>query len=233
MSNSSAIILIDTREPDTLKEMVKAAALAKGIETMESQLPSGDYVLVFSDYTIGIERKEVGDLLNTIRDNRFMSQLAGLMGNYNTPYLLIEGVLHEHAQTGNLIVSGRETNWKAQAIHSILSSVQEQGIRLSLSSSLATTCKRLMGLYGFYSNPDHHDLTMDRLNVFHTSISPPMAMLMAIPGIGFEKAKSLLETFGSLDSISTATEASLTQARGVGTKHGREIYHAFHTPFVK
>jgi len=78
-------IIVDVHEPDDIKESLNC--------TVE-HLTVGDYMLFGERGNVVIERKEVNDLANSVRDNRFWEQLQGLKvleeGGFR-PLVIIEG----------------------------------------------------------------------------------------------------------------------------------------------
>jgi len=82
-----AKIVVDVHEPDEIKKKLKC--------TVEHLLV-GDYMLFGEKGNVVIERKEVNDLVSSIRDNRFWEQLQGLKVLEDEgfkPLVLIEGEL--------------------------------------------------------------------------------------------------------------------------------------------
>ncbi|GIQ82647.1 hypothetical protein KIPB_003816, partial [Kipferlia bialata] len=57
--------------------------------------------------------------------------------------------------------------------------------------------------------------------------------LTKMKGVTEPAAIKLIARFGSLKAISEASEAELTDVKGIGPKGGASIVHAFHAPFVK
>lgn len=76
-------IYCDNREPVEILERLKYKHLAVEVKYLES----GDYV--FGE--VGIERKTISDLIDSIYDKRLWSQLDTLRRTYKIPILLIEG----------------------------------------------------------------------------------------------------------------------------------------------
>lgn len=115
------MILIDDREPEPLKKKV-----AEAIPTAdESRLPSADYLLFDEDgHSIGIERKEIKDLLNSIARNKVKRQVQSLL-QFDRGILLIEGMWEVKAD-GSLWVHERRSGWTPQSIQAILLALQEQ-----------------------------------------------------------------------------------------------------------
>ncbi|MEM2907519.1 MAG: helicase-related protein, partial [Candidatus Odinarchaeota archaeon] len=96
-------LIVDHRElsspiPRILSEM--------GVDIVSQQLPAADYVI--SD-TVAIERKTVGDFLQSLIDKRLFEQIIKLKASYDTPVMIIEGEtlyglrnIHQNAIRGAL-----------------------------------------------------------------------------------------------------------------------------------
>src|SRR3989344_1882451 len=86
------IIILDHRE----NKIIKKELIKEGIEIEEKQLVSADFIIRTKDIegkiqTVGIERKTLQDLLNSIVDKRLINQLISLKENFDLPLLIIEG----------------------------------------------------------------------------------------------------------------------------------------------
>ena len=83
------MIIIDSNEASKNPDIHKL--LDSKMEVKVQSLPSADYALTKG---IGIERKEMSDLYNSVRyDNRLFDQLGRLTEDYERPILLVEGYL--------------------------------------------------------------------------------------------------------------------------------------------
>ena len=77
------MIYVDHRERKIIKKLSEKNVM---IET--GQLEVGDFII--SD-RVGVERKEVGDFLNSMMDKRLFTQMTNLKDNFLSPLLIIEG----------------------------------------------------------------------------------------------------------------------------------------------
>jgi ERCC4-type nuclease len=115
------MLVIDSREYGPLK----ARALAAIPESQVEFLHAGDYLLFDQDgHSIGIERKEIKDLLGSLAQGKLKRQLQSL-AQYDRGILLIEG----HwlvARDGTLTVHNKRSAWQPASIQAILLALQEQ-----------------------------------------------------------------------------------------------------------
>jgi ERCC4-type nuclease len=106
----SKVLFIDSREPPTLRQLVRRAVEAP---SQVITLDSGDYMMLDKDgCSMAIERKTWSDLLGSITDGRLFDQLARMDRDYHYSVLMIEGVLEiTRAGAGRLggrVLIGRE-----------------------------------------------------------------------------------------------------------------------------
>ncbi len=206
--------IVDNNEPWAMREQL----LIAGWECCS--LAAGDYS--FPDHDgklIGIERKEVGDLLNSI-GNKLDNQLERMLDNYPECILLLEGSWRTIAD--KVVTEQGITNWHMSTIWNYLQSWQRKGITLELTSGIPHTIRRLNELYAYYQKPFHfggvngHSFPDDRILAFPSSCRGKTALavlegrslatisqmspqeLERIPGIGKVKAQAIANHFGKI-----------------------------------
>ena len=181
--------MIDKREPDNIK------ALKFGMEPMITLLDHGD-VIAFTDddEIIAIERKTTDDLLNSLRDERLIPQVAGLLSISNKwSYLVVCGELRR-GPDGKAISEGRATGWNYRAVQGALLTIQEMGVRIAQCGRDAADFEaEVVAL----ANRQHAGV----LNILPPSppmmVGPQETLLCSIRGIGVERAQSLIQDYGS------------------------------------
>jgi ERCC4-type nuclease len=115
------VLVIDDREYGPLR--ARALAAVKG--SVQQRLPAADYLLFDQDgHTIGIERKEIKDLIGSIAQRKVKRQLESL-AQFDRGILLIEGRWNVK-DDGSLWVHGNRSGWRPQAVQAILLALQEQ-----------------------------------------------------------------------------------------------------------
>lgn len=180
-------VLIDSREPNWVQ------CLKFGnVPVTVTQLDAGDLWLACSDGAlIAIERKTDTDLLNTLRDERLYPQIARLRGMTPWAYLVISGDLRP-GPNGKCLTEGRETGWNWASVQGALLDVQELGVHtLSVSSDYdyEAAAIRLAN-----RNRGSKAITPARDPLI---VTDEEAILAALPGVGQERAKSLLDHCGT------------------------------------
>lgn len=115
------MLVIDSREYGPLKRR----ALDFIPDSQVEFLHAGDYLIFDQDgHSIGIERKEIRDLLNSIAADKMKRQLDNLR-QYDRGILLIEGNWIVDRK-GKMIVHQKMTAWQPQSIQAVVLALQEQ-----------------------------------------------------------------------------------------------------------
>lgn len=129
MTNPTAAVVIDSREPQGVQAAVLAALSSLALAPLVTQLDSGDFVIRDSHprpCVIGLERKKVSDLLGSFRSGRLDKQLARLRASYTYPILVVEGPVRMGQHKG--VVTGRnhQTRWSHASVQMFLWSLQRR-----------------------------------------------------------------------------------------------------------
>jgi ERCC4-type nuclease len=106
-------------------------------------------------------------------------------------------------------------------IWNYIRSQQHKGITIEITLSMDHTIQRINELYAWYQKPFHTgglnkgSYTDDRILAFPS-------------GCRGKTAKSVLDTFKSLQAIGNAEEYDFTYVEGIGEKKAKLIYDHFH-----
>lgn len=156
-----------------------------------ASLPAGDLKAVCPDgATILIERKTPRDLLDSIKDGRLFNQVQGLVEGSDFAYLVVTGEFAPSRNGVDCIVNYHitdQTNWSWHSLQGALLSIQQLGCAI---------------LY----DPDYHGAVERLINRSRSDIkiaprrepyvfSQAENVLMALPGIGSNKALEILKHF--------------------------------------
>ena len=206
-------ICVDSRETraDVIDHLEKI-----GAEVTVKTLEVGDYVL--SD-RVCVERKTTDDFLNSFIDskNHLFGQIADMSRSYERPLLLIEGAPLDLYVTRNV---------HPNAVRGILASIAVGfGVPITYTMSAEDTAsmlyviakreqtdrKRTISLHGKRSH-----MTLDEQRVYCVS---------SISDIGPVIATNLLEHFGTVEKVMTASVDELMQVKKVGKKTAEQIHN--------
>ncbi len=201
-------VTIDDREPYTLEEEFRNLG---NMIIHRQRLETGDYLL---DGDLLVERKTISDLCSSIKDGRLFNQMKKLTNVRVPTCLILEGKKKQF----------RETDFSPQSIQAILLSISlafripilktknsRQTVEVMLQSFKQLNKDRLAS-QRFYPRPtlfkkSSHPLLAQRIHI-----------LEGFPGIGTERAESLLIKFGNLQGVFTADIKELLNVPGVGKK---------------
>jgi len=205
--------IVDTNEPGIMREKL----LEIGWE--QRKLLIADYWFFTHKYKkVGIERKEISDLLGSMGD-RLSRQLENMLEHYDINILLIEGSWNI-VSTNDKIISRRGIeNYTRTMVWNYLRRFQDKGMTLELTANMGQTLKRLNELYALYQKPyslssKSRDFTDDRVLAFPSGCRGKTGM-------------DAIEHFGSLAEVANADVFALQEVEGVGAKRAELIYNHF------
>jgi ERCC4-type nuclease len=205
-------IVVDVHErqsgiPSLLEEL--------GAEVELAHLRAGDYAA--SEDTI-VERKQVLDLHSAVVKGHLWAQLAKLRGACAFPYLLVEG--------NNLDRGGLSPN----AIRGVCLAVIDQGVALLQTSHQRDSAR---WLHRLAVRCQRTELPADR-PVYAQRPRPRAgpeaaeALLAAVPGMSTSTARALLERFGSVAGVLSASPAQWLEVPGIGPDRARALEETLH-----
>lgn len=193
---SGLTIVVDHRE--------RASGLVQAIGQRWAPVHEG--TLAVGDLEVGprvvVERKTVRDFATSLQDRRLFSQIAALQRVALRPLLILEG-------TDPLPVLR-------------ISPFQLQGVLLTLIVSFRVPVLRTSSVEETASIVAR--IAAHEARRLHRGAAPPRAtrgrqaldVLTSIPGIGDDRARRLLDAFGSVAAIVAASPADLRSVAGIG-----------------
>jgi ERCC4-type nuclease len=180
-------VQIDSREPAWVQELRFGDA-----PVAVSLLEAGDVWIATDDALVVIERKTSSDLLGTIGANRLLDQGARTRAISPWAYLVITGDLHPGAD-GKTLIDRQPTGWSWHAIQGALLSMQELGVQVV---HLADDAAFLPGIL-WLAQRNHESSALIMPMKVADFLTPQERILCALPGIGAEMARRILEHCGS------------------------------------
>ena len=200
-------IIADTRERSSL--ITKTLREKSLVEV--KQLTVGDYLL--SDRVV-VERKTVDDFLQSLVDKRLLSQAAELKRNFETPIMILEG--------GKNIYAQRDIH--PNAIRGALTALAvDFGISVLPSMGEEDTAEML------YCIAKREQIDDKRQIVLRGEKKPLLLgekqryIVESLPNVSAVLAARLLERFGSVEKIMSASKKELTEVEGIGELKADEI----------
>ena len=181
-----------------------------GVDIEARQLSVGDFVL--SDRVV-VERKSVGDFLQSIVDKRLLAQAELLRKTFERPILILEGkglysrrAIHPNAIRGALAALAVDFGI------SILPTRDEKETAMTLVAiarrEQVTECREVA------VRGERKGLTLPERQRF---------VVEGLPGVSAVLAKRLLEHFGTAENVMRASDEELKQVHGIGREKAKEI----------
>jgi len=206
-------VVIDDREPLS----VERELLEKGnLLVQRKRLGVGDYIF---DNDLIVERKTVQDFCGSIKDGRLFRQVFKLAQSKTPAILILEG---KHKDF-------KETDFSVQAIQGIVVSVSLVfKIPILRSKSLKETVEIMLQGYKQLTKDRHQEQRLyPRKGDFKKSkdrfLEQKIHILEGFPGIGVDRAKMLLEHFGSLKAVFDADFENLLSVKGFGKTTAKKL----------
>lgn len=174
---------VDVREPQTVFRAMHRLSAEKDFTFDRVQLPVGDVVCG----NICIERKEAGDLISSIADGRLGDQSIGMCNNFKHNWIVVEGNLFNQAsEMGVNSIIGQLISLSQRKDIKIIPVPDTPGFAWAVYGIISKT------LDGKKFTPGE-GVIMKRGNL--TAHDTFTNMLGVIPGVGFARARTIVEDF--------------------------------------
>jgi Fanconi anemia group M protein len=201
-------IIVDDRETSS-KVVERLSAL--GARITLRRLPSGDYGI---GDRIVIERKRARDFVDTLVERDLLGQLRDLAGHALRPVLIIEG--------DDLFV---QRDIHPNALRGILAAITvDLGISVFYTRNEEDTAQMIHVLAKREEERGDRTPRLHLHKAYRSSREEQEMIVASFPDIGLKNARLLLEAFGSIQGIITATEEDLSRVRGIGKKKAHRIF---------
>lgn len=212
---AAPIIVADVNEPLDLLDRL----IARGVDVERRRLAPADFVIG----AMGIERKTVGDFHASMIDKRLFEQLSRLRKAYPKAALLLEGDVAFFEERRH-----PRASWGAMSAIAV-----DMGVTILPTSSkeasadvLAILARRATRGGGSGARADVR---------FKPRLLGPAAeqrfVAQGLPGVGDVVSDALLEHFGSLRRLFSASEKDLQKVPGVGKGRAADIAELLERPY--
>lgn len=200
-------VIVDSREAKS--GIARRIAGMPGFSVDVCQLDAGDFLPAA---TVCVERKRSGDFAASILDGRIQGQVKLMKATYDKVILLIEGSVTDTQSRIEPAALMGALSWISllEGI-SIVHTVDEAASAL-LIATMARHAQQGLG----YEIPLRSCKPKD-LRVLQ------QYLVEGLPGIGPGKALVLIDYFGSVRGVLTASPAELARAPGIGAKTAERI----------
>lgn len=240
------MILLDSRTGSKeLLPYVKQLGVPAQLETLEF----GD--VCFEGNTargrglVGIERKTLHDMLNSIDSSRYSGhQLPGMAQTYQQSFLIVEGLWKPHWPTGVLMEGfnggstwtncrHRSSRTMYHSLRRYLFSVSLAGVVVLYSRNLEQTAYDVVELSHYFQKPwqSHRSLLQLQKMALPTLTGKPSVTrkwAADLDGIGSELSLDAERLFRTPIALAQADEAEWVKLRGVGALTAKRILQQIH-----
>lgn len=201
-------VLIDAKQPDVLNHLP-----FDGATPLRVPLAAGSVNLIAHDGALlGIERLPVESLPMAIRRGTLADRAAALRALTPWAYLIIVGELAP-LRNGKAVIAGQPSGWDWRSVQGALASVQELGVVVLEAGTDQQFGELLVSL----ARRERGSVRVSPLrDVLFTT--PAEQLLCSIPGIGEEKAESLLAEYPSAAWALIALTNPDYAPKGIGPK---------------
>ncbi|MFH1055087.1 MAG: DEAD/DEAH box helicase [Candidatus Altiarchaeota archaeon] len=200
-------VIVDVRERNS-----KILSVLKEVCDIElKQLPVGDFLL--SD-RVCVERKTVGDFLQSIVDKRLMSQLSEMKRNFQIPVLILEG---------------RESIYSQRNIHPNAARGALAAIAVDFNVPVIPTENEEDTARMLYMIARREQEESGRPVALRGERKPQLLkekqrfIVESLPNVSAVLADRLLERFNSVEAVMTTGRKELQAIEGIGEKKAEEI----------
>ncbi len=242
------MIMIDDREKESLfiNSMTHGTFEFARLEYADASFigngENGEPVLV------GIERKALSDLLNSITSGRFAGhQLPGLLNSYNVVYLIVEGMFRPgkdgllyHREGKDWIPINYGRRWMYADVEAWLTTVEEKaGVRLRRAPGPSETAAIIQALHRWWTNKEFEDhrshLTMHkpRDTALLRKASLVRVIAAELPGIGWTRSENVSKRFHTVADMVAADFKDWEEIEGVGKSTAKKVVEAIYGIDVK
>jgi ERCC4-type nuclease len=236
------MILVDPRRGSGELLSLLQAKVPAAIET----LPAGDFAFEGNGpngrMMIGVERKRLGDMLQSMVSGRFSGyQLVEMCDMYQVMFLLVEGLYRPDPDTG-LLQELRRGSWVPAGhgtrkfmykdlSHFLTTISVMTGVRVIRSSTYHETVQILADLFSWWNDKQfkEHRSHLQMHNTRPPTLrKPPLRRCVAneLPSVGWERSKAVMESFPSTFDMVNATVEQWMEVTGIGKGIAEKIYNA-------
>jgi ERCC4-type nuclease len=207
-NNRRIAVIVDDRESKS--EVIKFLSETKNVSVDIKRLSLGDYLV---DNRLIFERKTLNDFALSIIDGRLFSQAIRLASSKYNSVLLLEGTGKELTETG----IRREAMQGALIAVSIVLGIPVLRSKNPSESArlIIYTARQIKSLArGAVQRHGRRPKGKRKKQLF---------ILQGLPGVGSERAARLLNEFGSVEAVITATSEELQSVEGIGENIAERI----------
>ncbi len=193
-------IYMDSREKSSY---IVKYLIDNNIDIKFTTLQVGDIII---SNKVAIERKTVKDFVDSIIDKRLLTQIKDLKRSYEKPLLIVEGTENIYSQR----------NIHSNAIRGMIATIAiDYSIPIITTYDEQDTASYIIQM----AKREQSDSSDFSFHANKTALTPNQELeyvISALPGVGPNIAKRLLERFKNVQNIMNASVKELSQVEGIG-----------------
>jgi len=199
-----AKILLDTRESPETKEI-----LSLFLKSEEAMLSVGD--ILYND-DVAFEHKTPQDFIASVFDGRLFTQIDAMRDNYPHSYVLISGTLTEILETAEMIK-------RYNSIMAAICSCYVRNCPIIFCDNLTNLAEVVKVLGEKLSDGKVRDRPIQKTKMEDLRLQ----FICSLPNVSEKRGKGLLEEFGSVHGVLSASEDDLQRVHKIGEKIAKGI----------
>ncbi len=197
-----------------------------------------------STVLIGIERKTIGDFVNSMSTGRLSGhQLIGLSNSYDYSYIIIEGMWRGDKDGMLEVYNGKRwkklsfgrREWYYNGVEGLIETLSLQGgmqVRktygMSKIACLRATAGKIMELHHYWNSKEYEEhrshLQFNRSDAIAlTKQSLVRRVANQLSGVGWKRAKEIDKHFNSVVSMCVSDEQDWFNIEGIGKTLSKQI----------
>ena len=200
-------VVADQREiRSTVTRNLQKAGASLSVKTLEV----GDYIV---SENVAIERKETGDFVNSLIEGKLFEQLSNLTRTYEKTILIIEG---------EGLFNARRIN-PSSIYGAMLSISMDFETTILHTRDAEETAALIMQIAKRQQGKDKKPINPHGKKAAPILSKQQEYIVSAIPQLGPQAARNLLEHFGSVEAVMKACEEELREVKLIGPKTAARI----------
>ena len=200
-------ITVDSREPG----YILALLLQRGVDVKRRMITPGDYVI---SSECAIERKTIGDFMNSIFKGRLFEQVDSLKEAYLKPLVVLEGDIGLELEE----MKNPKAFWGA-----ILRVEVDMGVPIITTPTFFQTVDFLCTLAKRLQKKSVKRISIQHKPRLMNEKDWQIYVISSLPNVGNELSRRLLKRLKTLRNIFQASVCDLERVKGIGRAKAKRI----------
>jgi ERCC4-type nuclease len=167
----------------------------------------------------GCQRKEIRDLIASMRDDRLRRELGQMRSWVDVPVIVVEGRIG-WTSDGEMTTGAWGQNLTRKQWNGLLLGLQGEGVHVVMCSNAEATARYVVDAFVWHQKPEHGSLrTVVKVSGdwgTATNREFQIGLLAGIPGLGMKRAKAIVEHFDGVPWQWAVTAKELMEVEGIG-----------------